>query len=253
MHDYASNIDQLRSDRDVETACMECHAVARYATEMHTHHPAQSSGSRCTNCHMPYSTYGLLKGIRSHLIDSPTVQSSLDTGRPNACNLCHLDRSLGWTSDHLAQWHGQPRAELSSDDNEIAAAIRWLVSGDAGQRALIADAMGRPEAVRASGSDWLAPYLAHSLEDPYSAVRFIAGRSLRRLPGFADLEYDFLARPSSRNRARTRALATWHLGAGTALGEGRSQLLLTEGDLTKSDTFSRLVSQRDDRPVDLRE
>ena len=55
---------------------------------------------------MTATTYGLVKAIRSHLIDSPTVESSLTTGRPNACNLCHLDRTLDWTAD-LAVHRGQ--------------------------------------------------------------------------------------------------------------------------------------------------
>ena len=29
--------------------------------------------SRCYNCHMPYTTYGLLKTIRSHTVSSPSV------------------------------------------------------------------------------------------------------------------------------------------------------------------------------------
>ena len=36
-------------------------------------------------------------------IESPDVATTLKTGRPNACNLCHLDKTLDWTAEHLAK------------------------------------------------------------------------------------------------------------------------------------------------------
>jgi len=57
---------------------------------------------------MPHTSYGLLKGIRSHQINSPTVKASLATGRPNACNLCHLDKTLAWSGQKLNEWYWQP-------------------------------------------------------------------------------------------------------------------------------------------------
>ena len=54
----------------------------------------------CYNCHMPYTSYGLLKALRSHQITGPSVTTSVQTGRPNACNACHLDKPLGWTATY---------------------------------------------------------------------------------------------------------------------------------------------------------
>src|SRR5437867_304716 len=98
MHQYLSKDDQLAPRRDGNQACLQCHSTIGTQLEAHTRHHASSYGSLCYKCHMPHTTYGLLKSIRSHWIDSPSVQSSLKTGRPNACNLCHLDRSLGCTA-----------------------------------------------------------------------------------------------------------------------------------------------------------
>src|SRR5947208_5654909 len=66
-----------------------------------SHHLAASSGSQCYDCHMPHTTYGVLKAIRSHQVGSPRVADELATGRPNACNLCHLDKPLAWTAHQL--------------------------------------------------------------------------------------------------------------------------------------------------------
>jgi hypothetical protein len=89
---------QLKSGMDGNAACLQCHASLGTNLSSHTKHAAGSPGSSCYNCHMPYTTYGLLKTIRSHQISSPSVAASLQTGRPNACNLCHLDRTLAWTA-----------------------------------------------------------------------------------------------------------------------------------------------------------
>src|SRR5690606_33699925 len=104
--------------------------------------------------------------------------------RPNACNLCHLDQTLAWTADYLAEWHGQERVELDDDQQELSAALLLGLRGDAGQRALIAWHLGWEPAQEVSGTDWMPPMLGQLLEDPYAAVRFIGRRSLRTLPTF---------------------------------------------------------------------
>ena len=98
--------DQLGEGMRSNKACLQCHEDMSAKVPEHTHHQAGSSGSLCYNCHMPHTTYGLLKGIRSHTISTPSVQESLQTGRPNACNACHLDKTLQWTAGHLESWYG---------------------------------------------------------------------------------------------------------------------------------------------------
>ena len=145
--------DQLKPDMRTDHACLQCHEGNDYDTPAHTHHTAESSGSRCVNCHMPYTTFGLLKAIRSHLIDSPDTAATVTTGRPNACNQCHLDRTLKWAGDHLHDWYGIERPELSEEQATIADTALMALRGDAGQRALAAWSMGWQPAIEASGRD----------------------------------------------------------------------------------------------------
>jgi hypothetical protein len=84
---------------------------------------------------MPHTTYALLKGVRQHQVDNPQLVATLRTGRPDACSLCHLDRPLAWTAGHLAEWYGQSIPPLPVEHRETAAAVYWLLAGDAGQRA----------------------------------------------------------------------------------------------------------------------
>jgi predicted CXXCH cytochrome family protein len=248
--------DQLALGMGGDGACTQCHpafAGSETALQGHTHHEPESSGSRCMNCHMPYTTYGLLKTIRSHLIDSPTIAAELASGRPNACNLCHLDRSLEWTSALLADWYGQQEPGLSEEQRRIAAGLRWLLGGDAGQRAIAADAMGRADAQDASGRGWTAPHLAVLLDDSYAALRFIAARSLRTLGEPALAGYDSQDESDARRRVAAQVMFNghWHDGlASRAPDAGR--LIGADGTLD-SQRIDALIGARDNRPMDLRE
>lgn len=243
--------DQLKFGMDGNSACLPCHDRFKNVDRLtlHTHHAADSAGSNCYNCHMPYTSYGLLKAVRSHQISSPSVATSLETGRPNACNQCHQDKTLAWTADHLSRWYEIPKPKLSEGEQQVAATVLWALRGDAGQRALMAWSYGWEDAHKASGNHWQAPYLAQLLEDRYDAVRFIAQRSLRRLPGFQEFEYDFVGPPDRRAAARQRALQVWAgsqrsmkwLFAPSVLIDRQGHVLETE--------FQRLWKQRDDRPM----
>ena len=131
--------DQLKPGMRGDESCLQCHEEYRSDERLalHTHHLSNSEGSRCYNCHMPHTTLGLMKAMRSHTVDSPSVAATVATGRPNACNLCHLDQTLQWTSDHLSQWYQIESPELNQEEKEVASSVRWLLKGDAGQRAII--------------------------------------------------------------------------------------------------------------------
>jgi hypothetical protein len=245
--------DQLGPDMDGDKACTSCHASIRADIGAHTKHKAGSSGSSCYNCHMPYTTYGLLKTIRSHTISSPSVQETLETGRPNACNLCHLDKTLGWASEHMERWYGAPRAPLGADESSIAMSILWALRGDAGQRAILAQAMGWPPAQQASGTAWMAPYLSQLLDDPYDAVRFIAGRSITTLPGFESFRYDFVQPSKSRYDRQLEAMRFWDRERAGRASAGAPGLLLDEAGRLQVSEVLRILRGRDNRRVLLRE
>ena len=239
--------DQLKEGFRGNAACTQCHEnlATTASLEAHTHHPAGTSGSNCMNCHMPHTTYGLLKGIRSHQIDSPSVGVTLETSRPNACNLCHLDQTLAWTADHLSEWYSQPSPALDPDQETIAASLLWLLTGDAGQRALVASAMGRPEPQEVSGQRWMPPFLAQTNFDPYHAVQIIANKSLRTLPGFSDLP-----RYPETQEAGEKAYSLWRQQNNQQ--DDDPSLLLKSGEVDR-ETMLRLLSNRDNTPVNLKE
>ncbi len=252
MHEYASPNDQLRAGMDSNRACVQCHDADRYGSG-HTRHAPDSPGSVCYNCHMPHTSYALLKGIRQHQIDSPSVSVTLATGRPNACNLCHVDRSLEWTARHLAENHGQPAVEVPPDLRHVSAVVRDLLAGDAGQRVLAAWHLGWKPARAVAGEDWQAPLLARLLNDPYAAVRYVAARSLRSLPGHEGWRFDHVAPAADRSRAIEEVLARAPGATAPRTPDERSALLLRSDGTPDAESISAWLSRRDDRPVRLRE
>lgn len=247
--------DQLAAGMDGDRACLQCHPSYGRDVSKHTHHAAESSGSRCYNCHMPYTTYGLHKAIRSHQVDSPTVQASLQTGRPNACNQCHLDKTLAWAAEHLHSWYGVPRPELTGEERTVAASILWALRGDAGQRALMAWSFGWAEARKASGTEWMAPLLAQLLVDPYGAVRYVAHQSVKTLAGFEGMTFDLSDAAAEKQTAAIQCINLWrrtYAAKAAQRGDREALLIQSDGNLDGA-KFKRLVSERDHRPLTLRE
>jgi predicted CXXCH cytochrome family protein len=196
----------LRPGMASNEACYQCHADYRARLTEHTHHPAESQGSLCYNCHMPYQVYSLLTTHRSHRIESPTIEGSVDTGKPHACNLCHLDKSLGWTQDKLTAWYGRKPVPLSDAEQHTASSLLHLTQSDARSRAVVAGAFSWPPALGASGTDWEGPVLTRLLDsETYPAVRFLLHRGLRRLHGADAQPYEYQETPALR-RMQTTAI-----------------------------------------------
>ena len=104
---------------------------------------------------MPYTSYGILKAIRSHQISNPNAASDGSAGRPNACNLCHIDKSLGWSLDRLAEWYGQPK--ITVPEEELSHLANLALTGDAGQRILAAWHFSWKPALQASRTAFTLP------------------------------------------------------------------------------------------------
>ena len=245
--------DQLAEGMYGNKACLQCHETYSSSEQLvaHTHHPADSSGSLCYNCHMPFTSYGLLKAVRSHTISSPTAAVTLETGKINACNQCHLDQTLEWTSTNLASMYGHDEVELTGDQKKIAASVLWTAKGDAAQRAIMAWSLGWEDARATSGEDWIVFFLVDLMFDDYDATRYIAWRSLRSIDGFESIEYDHMRPQQERERVMDEVLAKWH--AKTKQRPTAAKLLYTESGEIDFPTFQRLRQLRDTRPILLTE
>ncbi len=248
------NMDSNRPGLQNNQACTQCHE--EYADETfltnHTHHEISSSGSICYNCHMPHTAWGLMKASRSHTISSPNVQESLDpVGRPNACNLCHLDKPLSWTAEAINRQYGHSDTlqRMSDDQREIAAGMLWALKGDAAMRALVSWGMGWQPARETAGTYWTVPVLANLLLDPYEVVRNNAYLTLKTIEGYEDLDYDFLGSQEQREAAVEWVLQIWQHQRQAEKWGASDPLLLDEAGQLKEAEMQRLLRWRDDRDV----
>jgi hypothetical protein len=169
---------QIGPEKLGDNACNSCHLT----TPEHSHHAVGTTS--CVDCHMPKTSYALLSATRSHRIEIPDPATSADTGKPNGCNLCHLDRSLAWTGMAILRLYGRPPRYDFLPDEPVG--VHDALSGDAAQRVLYADALASRSARAASKPGWQRAILRELAKDPYAAVRFVAERSLQADPPFLD-------------------------------------------------------------------
>ena len=252
MHDSDPN-DMLAKGMDGNQACLQCHSEMQENISAHTHHAADSTGSQCYNCHMPHTAYGFLVAQRTHAITSPRVATALKSNRPNACNLCHLDQTLSWTAEQLQNWYGIEPPSLDEERQQFAAGGLWMLKGDAIQRGITAWHAGWNPAIEASrGSSWLPLILAHQLDDDYSAVRYIAHRSLAKTLDLTDLDYSFLGSKDSLAKAKESVIKRWKQQASpTVAPDGR--LFVKPNGTPRLSEIQRLLAEQDKSPVRLDE
>jgi predicted CXXCH cytochrome family protein len=90
--------------------CTQCHGPQKQpgpkgSLTYHTHHAADSEGSKCVACHMPLIDNQVADvKVHSHTFRFITPDMTDKYGIPNPCNSCHTDKSTAWAREQLASW-----------------------------------------------------------------------------------------------------------------------------------------------------
>jgi tetratricopeptide (TPR) repeat protein len=92
--------------------CTSCHPSKASSLAQHTHHHANSPGSQCVACHMPYLQHQAmgkqLRFVRSdHTIPIPRPEFDAALGIENACSKCHADKTVAWLQTKTSEWYGE--------------------------------------------------------------------------------------------------------------------------------------------------
>ncbi|MGC2400415.1 MAG: cytochrome c3 family protein [Acidobacteriaceae bacterium] len=109
-HNESSNLTSLKFKDQPDLMCTGCHTQFQDQSRAtaHTHHPLNTEASRCVSCHMPRIMDALLFRARSHQIDDiPSAEMTLRFGQedsPNACLLCHAEKTPQWVQGQLQAW-----------------------------------------------------------------------------------------------------------------------------------------------------
>lgn len=239
---------QLHPKKNGDQPCLSCHQDVAKNIQAHTHHKPNSPGNQCINCHMPYTSYGLLKTSRSHRVDSPTASGNTTNDKPNACNLCHMDQTLQWTQDKLHAWYKQPKRDLRKVHQETAAGLVWMIQGDAPQRAIAVWHLGYKPTQQASNTQALVPGLLPLFDDPYAAIRHLAGTALGQLEGYDSIspKMGLLSDPQIANLQK-EVEATYRKKRQQNKAEPRPTLLQRPNGRIDDVRYNALYRTRDDR------
>ncbi len=89
------------------------------------------------NCHMPRVVYGIMSIHPTHDITVPDPQLTFAQLVPNACNQCHLDRSVNWAVRVKASRYATKWGFLDGSGCQVYAVLRRA-------RLRNADKKGRP-------------------------------------------------------------------------------------------------------------
>jgi hypothetical protein len=97
--------------KPVKEICLTCHGPNTQngphaaSLEAHTHHKADSTGSECVACHMPKIEQTIADvNVRSHTFHFVTPGQTDALKIPNACNVCHTDKTTAWAIAALKTW-----------------------------------------------------------------------------------------------------------------------------------------------------
>jgi predicted CXXCH cytochrome family protein len=110
-HDAHGSDNEAMLIKPVKEICATCHGPNTQngphapTIEAHTHHAPGSAGSECVACHMPKIEQTIADvNVRAHTFRFITPAESDSLKIPNACNLCHADKTTEWAAKTLKGW-----------------------------------------------------------------------------------------------------------------------------------------------------
>ncbi len=110
-HDAHGTENSANLRKPAHVLCLDCHGPNSpngphsLTLAQHTHHKPDSAGSECIACHMPKIAQTIADvNVRSHTFRfvSPAMTEALRI--PNACNVCHSDKTTAWAAAALKTW-----------------------------------------------------------------------------------------------------------------------------------------------------
>jgi predicted CXXCH cytochrome family protein len=110
-HDAHGTDNDALLRKPANVLCLDCHGPNSPngphapTIEQHTHHKASNQGNECISCHMPKIQQTIADvNVASHTFRFVTPATSDVLKIPNACNVCHSDKSTAWATAALKTW-----------------------------------------------------------------------------------------------------------------------------------------------------
>jgi hypothetical protein len=99
----ANEIKETDRHADPNASCRDCHASISGNAAAHSHHTT-AAGQSCVACHMPPLLSGVLDKFPDHTIDIPNPSNTQRHAVPNACGVCHANRSADQLQASMKTW-----------------------------------------------------------------------------------------------------------------------------------------------------
>jgi len=101
------NPHSLERKAQGDQVCQQCHLPTNYASSKHHFHKPDSAGASCISCHMPAKTYMGVDERNDHSFRVPRPDLAKQIDAPDACTLCHQDKTSDWAADAIKKWYGK--------------------------------------------------------------------------------------------------------------------------------------------------
>ncbi len=241
---------RFQEEARANEACLPCHEDKVKDPASHTHHRVDGEASRCVRCHMPMTEFALMRRT-DHSMRPPSPSATIAFKSPNACNLCHDDKTPEWADRAVRQWHKHDyqgplldRARLieaarERDWSKLPAMLAYIVSRERDE--IFATSLIRLLANCPDERKW--PPLRAALTDPSPLIRSAAASELKgNLGDFQTREALIRAAGDSRRLVRIRAAG--------ALAECPAHLIPESSGLRVDAAFEELEKALQSRPDD---
>lgn len=212
VHCHTSSGRYRFAEERYNDACRPCHQDHVEDPEPHTHHPAASEGGRCIACHMPRTEFARM--MRSdHSMRPPAPAATIAFQSPNACTLCHTNRTPEWADRLVRSWRKRDyQAPILRRASLIAAARKqdWSRLPD------MLEEIGRADRDEVTATSLIrllftcedprkGPAMLRALADPSPLVRSAAALALDGYRSQETLEALLAATTDSVRLVRLRA------------------------------------------------
>lgn len=183
--------------------CTGCHVSKAGDPEAHTFHPADSEGSRCVGCHMPYLQHpevgpGVTFARSDHTIPVPRPAFDAAQGIEGACAGCHAELSPEDLQAQAGEWWGELKPHRPLVEGQLE--VRALAGADptggglALTRVRAAELLLRPDQHDPLLQfQALARFVTGFLEPGMATLEPEVSGPLRQLAGSPDLDVRSLA------------------------------------------------------------
>ena len=195
-------------------ACMPCHADKVSSLTEHTHHPAESEGSKCISCHMPMTAFARMNRS-DHSMLPPAPAATMTYKSPNACNGCHADKDAAWADKYVREWRkrdfqapvlnraGLIDAARKRDWSKLPEMLAYIQSKDRDE----VFAVSLIRLMGASRDERITPVLLTTIKDPSPLVRAASAEAIFIRPSREGVQALLDATGDDYRLVRTRAAA----------------------------------------------